>query len=86
MDLTQNGTVITGIWSERINPSGYYQGSVYHGALQFLLDPTGHRMRCQWVGYGRNFDLKTGPWTLRTRVKRYKLRSHRAVQPAAGVG
>ena len=32
MDLTQNGAVITGTWSERTNPSGYYQGSVYHGA------------------------------------------------------
>ena len=45
-------------------PSGYYQGSVYHGAIQFLLDPTGHRMRGQWVSYGRDFDLNTGPWTL----------------------
>jgi len=43
---------------------GHYQGSVYHGAIQFLLDPTGHRMRGQWVGYGRDFDLNTGPWTL----------------------
>jgi len=30
MDLTQKGAVITGTWSERTNPSGYYQGSVYH--------------------------------------------------------
>jgi transcriptional regulator with XRE-family HTH domain len=64
MDLTQNGAVVTGTWSERTNPSGYYQGSVYHGAIQFLLEPTGHRMRGQWVGYGRDFDLNTGPWTL----------------------
>jgi transcriptional regulator with XRE-family HTH domain len=64
MDLTQNGAVITGTWSERTNPSGYYQGSVYHGAVQFLLDLTGHRMRGQWVGYGRDFDLNTGAWTL----------------------
>jgi len=64
MDLTQSGAVITGTWSERTNPSGYYQGSVYHGAIQLLLDPTGHRMRGQWVRYGRDFDLNTGPWTL----------------------
>lgn len=64
MDLTQNGAVITGTWSERTNPSGYYQGSVYHRAIQFLLDPTGHRMKGQWVGYGRDFDLNTGPWNL----------------------
>ena len=64
MDLTQNGAVVTGTWSERTNPDGYYQGSVYHGAIQFLVDPTGHRLRGQWVGYGRDFDLNTGPWTL----------------------
>jgi hypothetical protein len=33
-------------------------------AIQFLADPTGHRLRGQWVGYGRDFDLNTGPWTL----------------------
>jgi hypothetical protein len=64
MDLTQNGSVITGTWSERTNPGGYYAGAVYHGAIQFLLDLTEHRMRGQWVGYGRDFDLNTGPWTL----------------------
>jgi transcriptional regulator with XRE-family HTH domain len=64
MDLTQNGAVITGTWSERTSPGGYYQGAVYHGAVQFLLDLTEHRMRGQWVGYGRDFDLNTGPWTL----------------------
>jgi hypothetical protein len=64
MDLTQNGSVITGTWSERTNQGGYYAGAVYHGAIQFLLDLTEHRMRGQWVGYGRDFDLNTGPWTL----------------------
>jgi hypothetical protein len=45
-------------------PERILQGSVYHGALQFLLDPTGRRMKGQWVGYGRDFDLNTGPWNL----------------------
>ena len=31
MDLTQNGAVVTGTWSERTNPDGYYQGSVTTG-------------------------------------------------------
>jgi len=64
MDLTQNGQVITGTWTEQTNPDGYYQGSVYHGAIQLLLEPTGHRMAGKWVGFGRDFDLNTGPWTL----------------------
>jgi hypothetical protein len=64
LDLTANGQVITGTWTEQTSPAGYYQGSVYHGAIQFLLEPTGHRMTGRWVGFGRDFDLNTGPWTL----------------------
>jgi transcriptional regulator with XRE-family HTH domain len=64
MDLTVNGQVVTGTWTEQTSPDGYYQGSVYHGAIQLLLDPTGHRMAGKWVGFGRDFDLNTGPWTL----------------------
>jgi hypothetical protein len=64
MDLSANGQVITGTWVEQTNPNGYYQGSVYSGAIQFLLEPTGHRMSGKWVGFGRDFDLNTGPWTL----------------------
>ena len=59
MDLTVNGQVITGTWTEQTSPAGYYQGGVYHGAIQLLLDPTG-----RWVGFGRDFDLNSGPWTL----------------------
>ena len=64
MDLTVNGQVITGTWTEQTNPSGYYQGAVYHGAIQMLLEPSGRRMAGKWVGFGRDFDLNTGPWTL----------------------
>jgi hypothetical protein len=64
MDLTVNGQVVTGTWTEQTNPEGYYQGSVYHGAIQMLLEPTGHRMSGKWVGFGRDFDLNTGPWSL----------------------
>lgn len=64
MDMTSNGQVVTGTWSEQTDSSGYYQGSVYHGAIQMLLEPTGHRMSGKWVGFGREFDLNTGPWTL----------------------
>jgi hypothetical protein len=64
MDLTVNGAVITGTWSEATNPDGYYQGSTYHGAIQMLMEPTGHRMAGKWVGFGRDFDLNTGPWSL----------------------
>jgi transcriptional regulator with XRE-family HTH domain len=64
MDLTANGQVLTGTWTEETNPAGYYQGAVYHGAIQFLLQPTGRKMTGKWVGFGRDFDLNTGPWRL----------------------
>lgn len=64
MDLTVNGSVLTGTWTEETNPAGYYQGAVYHGAIQMLLDPSGRKMSGKWVGFGRDFDLNTGPWSL----------------------
>jgi len=65
MDLTVNGQTVTGTWSEQTNPDGYYGGSVYHGAMQMLLVATGNKMSGQWVGFGRDFDVNTGPWTLK---------------------
>jgi len=64
MDLTVNGAVATGTWTEETNPGGYYQGAVYHGAIQMLIEPSGRKMIGKWVGFGRDFDLNTGPWTL----------------------
>jgi transcriptional regulator with XRE-family HTH domain len=64
MDLTVNGAVVTGTWTEETNPGGYYQGAVYHGAIQMLLEPSGRKMAGKWVGFGRDFDLNTGPWSL----------------------
>ena len=64
MDLTVNGSVLTGTWTEETSPAGYYQGAVYHGAIQMLLDPAGRKMSGKWVGFGRDFDLNTGPWSL----------------------
>jgi transcriptional regulator with XRE-family HTH domain len=64
MDLTVNGAVITGNWTEETNPEGYYQGAIYHGAIQMLIEPSGRKMTGKWVGFGRDFDLNTGPWSL----------------------
>lgn len=64
MELTVDGTVVTGTWTERTAPGGYYRGAVYHGAIQLLIDPTGRRMTGQWVGFGKDMDVNTGPWEL----------------------
>lgn len=64
LDLVPNGSVVTGTWSERTSPTGYYRGSVYHGALQLVLDPMGKTMRGKWIGFDREFTVDSDVWEL----------------------
>jgi transcriptional regulator with XRE-family HTH domain len=64
MDLTIDGHVATGTWHERTAPNGYYRGARYHGSIQLLIELTGTRMAGKWVGFGKNFEVNTGPWEL----------------------
>ncbi|MFJ3234182.1 helix-turn-helix domain-containing protein [Streptomyces sp. NPDC086787] len=65
LDLQLDGNTVTGTWTEQTARDGYYQGARYFGALQMLAEPTGRRMAGKWVGFGREFDVNTGPWELR---------------------
>ncbi|WP_327745399.1 XRE family transcriptional regulator [Streptomyces europaeiscabiei] len=65
LDLTVDRNVVTGTWIEQTAADGYYQGARYHGAIQLLVEPTGRRMAGKWVGFGKDFDVNTGPWELR---------------------
>ncbi|WP_199553232.1 DNA-binding transcriptional regulator [Streptomyces sp. N35] len=65
LDLTLDRNVVTGTWTEQTATDGYYQGARYHGAIQLLVEPTGRRMAGKWVGFGKDFDVNTGPWELR---------------------
>ncbi|MVO87179.1 XRE family transcriptional regulator [Streptomyces sp. p1417] len=65
LDLTLDRSVVTGTWTEQTASDGYYQGARYHGAIQMLVEPTGRRMAGKWVGFGKDFDVNTGPWELR---------------------
>ncbi|MFE5243181.1 MULTISPECIES: transcriptional regulator [unclassified Streptomyces] len=64
MDLEIDGHVVTGTWTEETANEGYYRGARYHGAIQLLIEPTGRRMTGKWVGFGKEFDVNTGPWQL----------------------
>lgn len=64
MDLTVDGSVITGTWVEQTAQEGYYRGARYHGAIQLLAEPTGRRLAGKWVGFGKEMDVNTGPWEL----------------------
>ncbi|MFF5256716.1 XRE family transcriptional regulator [Streptomyces leeuwenhoekii] len=65
LDLQLDGNTVTGTWTEQTAPDGYYRGARYFGALQMLVEPTGRRMAGKWVGFGKEFDVNTGPWELR---------------------
>ncbi|MFD3521657.1 helix-turn-helix domain-containing protein [Streptomyces sp. NPDC058653] len=65
LDLTLDGSVITGTWVEQTAGDGYYRGARYHGAIQMLVEPTGTRMSGKWVGFGKDMDVNSGPWELR---------------------
>jgi DNA-binding transcriptional regulator YiaG len=64
MDLTIDGQVITGTWTEETDPEGYYKSSIYSGAIHMLLDHTGHRMKGKWLGFNRDGGISDGPWVL----------------------
>ncbi|MDO3645694.1 helix-turn-helix domain-containing protein [Nocardia mangyaensis] len=64
LDLTLDGPVATGTWAERTAVEGYYRGARYHGALQLLADPTGNRLAGKWLGFGKDFEINSGPWEL----------------------
>lgn len=64
MDLTVDGSVVTGTWVEQTASDGYYLGARYHGAIQMLVEPTGRRIAGKWVGFGKDMDVNSGPWEL----------------------
>ena len=63
MDLGVNGQVITGTWAERTQEGGYYRGAAYTGAIQ-LLEESAERLNGVWVGFGKESEINTGPWSL----------------------
>lgn len=64
LDMTIDGSVLTGTWVEATDQSGYYLGAWYHGAIQMLAEPTGRRMVGKWIGFGKDMDINSGPWEL----------------------
>jgi transcriptional regulator with XRE-family HTH domain len=64
MDLSVNGQVVTGTWTEQTKGDGYYRGAVYHGALQMLEQEDDHSLAGQWVGFGKEGEINTGAWSL----------------------
>lgn len=57
-----DNNVATGSWQEVTDPKGDYNGTVYHGAGQLIVADDAKSMKGKWVGFGKNMEVKTGPW------------------------
>ena len=68
------------------NPEGYYAGAVYHGAIQLLLEPTGHRMvgKSGWVRTRLRPEYRA--LDARAHLQRRGQRSNGPVQQTTGTG
>jgi hypothetical protein len=65
MDLAVKDRMVTGTWEEQTDEGGYYAGARYFGAIQMTLTATNDRMAGQWAGFNKEYNVQTGPWTLR---------------------
>ena len=61
--LWLDGEVATGSWQEVTSPEGYNKGAIFHGAAQFLLSEDRHILDGKWVGFDKDMEVATGPWT-----------------------
>lgn len=64
LQLSTDRSVVTGTWTERTSMTGHYRGAVYHGTLQMVLDPMGRSMTGKWLGFGKDFTINVGDWSL----------------------
>ena len=64
LELSLERALATGTWTERTSPAGYYHGSTYHGTIQLVVDPLGRTMTGKWLGFSKDFQVNSGPWTL----------------------
>jgi hypothetical protein len=63
LELSVNGRMCTGNWTEATSKEGYYSGAIYSGAIQLEVNQNGDRLSGMWVGFGKNpGEFNTGPW------------------------
>jgi hypothetical protein len=65
VNLTVDGRLATGAWLENTSPQSEFEGLVYSGALQLLINEDGSEMKGKWVGIGRE---KTGEGTYEAQI------------------
>lgn len=61
--IDEQDNVATGTWQETTETDGYYKGSTYHGAVQFIIKDDEH-LEGKWIGFGRDREINVGPCEL----------------------
>ncbi|MCW2946433.1 MAG: putative DNA-binding protein [Actinoallomurus sp.] len=64
LEVSVDGAIATGTWTEQTSPTGYYRGATYCGTLQLLVDPMGRSLYGKWLGFGKRFKINPGDWEL----------------------
>ncbi len=63
--MTAEDDLVTGTWHEGTSPTGEFEGSIYSGAFQALVDESGGVIEGKWVGIGQEKgkrQIYTGRW------------------------
>jgi hypothetical protein len=69
LTFDENLHVLTGTWEEETSPTGTYEGQVYYGTGQLLIDPDGDHMKGKVTVYNHEMQIICGDWTI-TRTKK----------------
>jgi hypothetical protein len=59
-----DGRIATGSWQDYMGDDTYYNGRVYHGATQLVLEEDGNALTGKWVGFGENMIVNSGDWQI----------------------
>jgi len=62
--MTVHEKIVTGSWQEETEVDGYYKGAVYYGSIQMVASEDGKELVGKWVGFGKDMEVNTGPWSL----------------------
>lgn len=76
MRLSLDGRIATGTWEEHTSPTGFYKGTIYHGALQLIADEDGNALRGKYVGFSRTMKVYADDWVLTRLPQETDMKEH----------
>lgn len=74
--LDLDGRIATGTYEEHTSPITSYQGKIYRGALQLILDDDGNAFRGKYVAFSRTMVVFSNDWVITRLPKEENLAQH----------